>query len=484
MGSQKLPEYKRIDENRIIIPKQGKMRVDGLIFADNTMLEKIKEDMSLQQVANVATLPGILLHSIAMPDIHWGYGFPIGGVAAFDVNEGIISPGGVGYDINCGVRLMRSFLTKDEILPKIKELISALFRNVPTGLGSSRKDFRVSKNEMRKIAEEGAKWIISHGFGLKEDLLHIEEEGRIENANFDVVSDKAFERGKDQIGTLGSGNHFVEIGYVSEIYDEEAANTMGLHKDTVTITIHTGSRGFGHQICTDFITIMDRASRKYGIELPDRQLCCAPIKSEEGRAYFQAMACAANYAFSNRQLITHWVRETFEEIFKIGFSQLGLYVIYDIAHNIAKFEEHIVEGKLKKVCVHRKGATRSLPKFHKNTPEAYKNIGQPVLIPGDMGRYSYVLVGEDLALTETFGSSCHGAGRVMSRSQAIKRGSGRNIKKELADRGISILVAGKETIAEEMPDAYKDVKDVVRIVHNAKIARMVAKLTPFGVIKG
>jgi tRNA-splicing ligase RtcB len=482
--SEKDIHFEILDENRIIIPRHGKMRVDGIIYSNREMTETIKKDMSLVQVANVAHLPGIIKNSIAMPDIHWGYGFPIGGVAAFDIDEGIISPGGVGYDINCGVRLLRTDLHIEEIRKELDILLKILFQNIPTGLGSSRKDFRATKEQMRKLCESGAEWIVKQGFGLKEDLKHIEDNGIIEGADYDRISNRAFERGKDQIGTLGSGNHFVEVGYVSRIYDEKTAEAFGLVNGNVTVTIHTGSRGFGHQICTDFISVMQNASRKYGIELPDRQLCCAPIKSPEGRDYFAAMACAANYAFVNRQLITHWVRETFEKAFGRGFESMGINVVYDIAHNIAKFEEHEVGGKMKKVCVHRKGATRSLPANHPSTPAEYRDAGQPVLIPGDMGRYSYVLAGEKLAMEQTFGSACHGAGRLLSRSEAIRRGKGRNIRKELSENGILIMAAGKETLAEEMPDAYKDVSDVVNIIAGAGIARRVCKLTPVAVIKG
>ncbi|MBM4389448.1 MAG: RtcB family protein, partial [Deltaproteobacteria bacterium] len=338
----------------------------------------------------------------AMPDIHWGYGFPIGGVAAFDADCGVISPGGVGYDINCGVRLIRTEIEKSAARNKIRDLVAALFNNIPTGVGSHRKDFKVSKTELKKLAESGAKYMISRGFGCASDLDKIEENGFIEGADFEIVSGKAFERGKDQVGTLGSGNHFVEVGFVEEIYNEASADAFGLFKDQITVIIHTGSRGFGHQICTDFIGVMDRAARAYGIELPDRQLCCAPIKSREGREYFAAMACAANYAFANRQTITHWIRETFESVFRMPPQDLKMNVVYDIAHNIAKFEEYIVDGKPRKVCVHRKGATRALPAGHPKTPAVYRHVGQPVLIPGDMGRYSYVLVGKDLAVEEAF----------------------------------------------------------------------------------
>ncbi len=477
-------KFKKIDDYRWLIPKEGKMRTEGLIYASEKMLEEIEEDQSILQVKNVATMPGIVGRALAMPDIHWGYGFPIGGVAAFDEEEGVISPGGVGYDINCGVRLLRSNLTRKDVEGKLEDLVDALFRNVPSGVGSHRKDLKLDKTQEKKVLLKGAQWAVEQGFGKWEDLNHIEEGGCIKGADPDLVSEKALERGRAQLGTLGSGNHFVEIGYVKEIYDEKLASALGLFKDQITITIHTGSRGLGHQICDDFIRIMNKAVEKYGIELPDRQLCCAPIKSPEGRDYFAAMACAANFAFANRQMITHWVRESFEEVLKASPRALGLELVYDVCHNIAKFELHKVNGKEKRLCVHRKGATRAFPPGHPELPKDYQETGQPVLIPGDMGRYSYILVGTQRAMEETFGSTCHGAGRVLSRHQAKKTAGARSVAEELRRRGIYIRAASRSTMIEEVPEAYKDVADVVEVVHNAGLSKKVAKLIPLGVIKG
>jgi tRNA-splicing ligase RtcB len=460
------------------------MRTRGLVFASREMIPKIMEDKSLEQVANVATLPGIVGPSMAMPDIHWGYGFPIGGVAAFDLEEGVVSPGGVGYDINCGVRLLRTNLQKGEVTCCMEELVNALFRNIPSGVGSRRKDMKLTMPTLKEVMRQGAGWAVKNGFGSQQDLDHIEAHGKIDGADPEHVSQFAMDRGKDQLGTLGSGNHFVEVGYVLEVFDEKLAAALGLFKDQVTAIVHTGSRGFGHQVCDDYIKVMLKAAAHYGIELPDRQLCCAPLKSTEARRYLAAMASAANFAFANRQMITHWVRESFEQVFKLGPRDLGLDLVYDVAHNIAKIEEHTVDGKKMKLCIHRKGATRAFPPHHPETPAAYKETGQPVLIPGDMGRYSYVLVGTEKALTETFGSTCHGAGREMSRHMALKVAKGRSIVREMADNGIVVRGAGRATIDEEISEAYKDVADVVDVVHGAGIARKVAKLKPLGVIKG
>lgn len=479
-----LPHVERIDEYRCRIPKNGKMRTDGIIYADEAMMNDIMKDDSIAQVANVACLPGIVGNSIAMPDIHWGYGFPIGGVAAFDPDEGVVSPGGVGYDINCGVRLLRSDIEQGELKKSIGRLLDVLYRNIPSGVGSHRKDLKLSRKEFEDMMEKGAAWAIQKGLGDRDDLAFIEEEGRIQGAVPDSISQKAFERGKDQLGTLGSGNHFVEIGTVSEVYNEAAANSMGLHKGTVTAIIHTGSRGLGHQVCDDFIVKMLEASRKYGIELPDRQLCCAPVKSPEGKAYLSAMACAANFGFNNREIITHWVRETFLEVFSKSPRDLNMKLIYDVAHNVAKLETHTVKGEKKQLCVHRKGATRAFPAHHSGVPKQYADIGQPVLIPGDMGRCSFVLVGTEKSLEETFGSSCHGAGRVMSRNQAKKAARGRSIYDELKSKGIIVKAASEGTLVEEIPDAYKDVSHVVEIVHGAGICSKVVKLKPMAVIKG
>jgi tRNA-splicing ligase RtcB len=475
---------KRIDKNRILIPigyVEG-MRVPGIIFIDEE-LEKYLEEDAIRQVANVATLPGIVKASYAMPDIHTGYGFAIGGVAAFRMDEGIISPGGVGYDINCGVRLLRSNLVKDEVITKIRELVEVIFNEIPSGVGSKGK-LKLSKDDECKLMIKGAKWAVENGFGESEDLKHIESGGCLEGADPSLISEKAYERGRTQQGTLGSGNHFLEIQYVEEIYDKDSADALGLFPEQITVMIHTGSRGFGHQVCTDFIDIMTKAAKKYDIFLPDRELACAPINSVEGQQYFSAMKAAANYAWANRQCIMHWTREAFMKVFKISPRDLGMSLIYDVAHNIAKVEEHIIDGEKIKLMVHRKGATRAFPPGHPELPEAFKNIGQPVLIPGDMGRASYVLLGTKEGMEETFGSTCHGAGRVLSRHQAIKKAKGRSIKKEMEEIGIIVRSAGKETLAEEMSEAYKDINNVVKVVHNAGISKKVAKLRPIGVVKG
>lgn len=480
----KIEGIERIDKYRLRVPKgfiQG-MKTEGLIFLDETLEQELEVE-SVKQVANVATLPGIVGKSLAMPDIHTGYGFPIGGVAAFDADEGIISPGGVGYDINCGVRLLRSNLTRVEVEPKIRELIDILYTNIPSGVGSTGK-IKLSTKDEKEIVRKGAIWAVEQGFGGAEDLEKIESNGCLEGADPDTISQKAFERGKAQQGTLGSGNHFLEIQYVAEVYDPTIASAMGFTKGQITVMIHTGSRGFGHQICDDYLRVMLQAAKKYGIELPDKELACVPFRSREGQQYFSAMKGAANYAWANRQCLMHWTREVFLRVFKLSPRELGMTVVFDVAHNIAKEEFHSVDGKRKKLIVHRKGATRAFPKGHPELPDCYKDIGQPVLIPGDMGRVSFVLVGLPKAMEETFGSTCHGAGRLLSRNQAIKQAKGRSIKEELAERGIIVRSAGKETLAEEMPDAYKDVSNVVDVVHNAGIAMKVVKLKPMGVIKG
>jgi tRNA-splicing ligase RtcB len=476
-------KIKKIDEWRFLIPRMGPMRVPGLIFSSSELLPGIKGDQSLQQVVNVATLPGIVKHSLAMPDIHWGYGFPIGGVAAFDMEEGIISPGGVGYDINCGVRLLTTALPAYEVRPRVKELISGLFRNIPTGVGS-RGRIRLSKKEESQVAVQGASWAVKKGLGAKEDLERTEDQGVMSEADPAAVSERAFKRGHDELGTLGSGNHFLELQAVDAIYDTRIANVFGLFEGQLTVLIHSGSRGFGHQICDDFLKEMGTHVRELGIELPDRQLACAPIKSDIGRRYLSAMACAANYAWANRQIIMHWTKETFERTLQISPAELKMELLYDVCHNIAKLEQHVVDGKDMTLCVHRKGATRSLPPDHPNVPLRYKKVGQPVLIPGDMGTCSYVLAGAQGAMEETFGSTCHGAGRVMSRKQAIKAAKGRAIHRELEDRGIFVQSRGKTTLKEEISEAYKDVSLVVEAVYNAGLAAKVAKLRPLGVIKG
>lgn len=479
-----IERLKRIDENRLEVPVDYKpgMRTKGIVYVDN-VLEKELESESIEQVANVATLPGIVGASMAMPDIHTGYGFPIGGVAAFDIKEGIISPGGVGYDINCGVRLLRTNFKKDIIVPKLKELIDALYNEIPSGVGSKGK-LRLGPEEEEKLLLNGARWAVDKGLGDASDLEKIESGGCLEGADPSIVSQKAYERGRAQQGTLGSGNHFLEVQYVDEIYDEKTANALGLFRDQITVMIHSGSRGFGHQVCTDFLEVMGRAVQKYNIVLPDRELACAPFNSPEAQDYFAAMKAAANYAWGNRQCLKHWTRDVFMSVFNVSPSELGMTLIYDVAHNIAKIEEHIVNGKKKKLVVHRKGATRAFPPGHPELPAVYRNLGQPVLIPGDMGRASFVLIGTEKAMNETFGSTCHGAGRVMSRHQAIRQAKGRAIWHEMEDKGIIVRAAGRETLAEEMSEAYKDVSNVVEVVHNAGISLKVARLRPLGVIKG
>jgi tRNA-splicing ligase RtcB len=475
---------RRIDGTRIEVPKGYKagMRTNGIIYVDE-ILEKEIELKSIEQVANVATLPGIVGSSLAMPDIHTGYGFTIGGVAAFDLKDGIISPGGVGYDINCGVRLLRTNFSKEEVATKVRDLVEAFYRDIPTGVGSKGK-LRLGSEDHKKVLVKGARWVVEQGYGDKEDLDHTESGGCIEGADPDLITKKAYERGSAQLGTLGSGNHFTEIQFVEEIYDERIANSLGLFKNQITVMIHTGSRGFGHQVCTDFLDIMQRAVKKYDINLPDRELACAPFDSPEARDYLSAMQAAANYAWANRQFIMHWVKESFMRVLNVGPKEAGMSLIYDVAHNIAKIEEHIVNGKKRKLVVHRKGATRAFSAGHPELPEVYKQIGQPVIIPGDMGRASFVLIGTERGMQESFGSTCHGAGRVLSRHQAIKRAKGRAIWREMEDMGIIVRATGRGTLAEEMPEAYKDVSNVVEVVHNAGLSKKVAKLRPLGVIKG
>lgn len=473
----------KISEYLWQIPKFGSMRVPGRVYASEMMMQDIIGDKSLDQVVNVAHLPGILKYSMAMPDIHWGYGFPIGGVAAFDVESGIISPGGVGYDINCGVRLIRTPLFREEIKPRIKDLVAALFARVPSGVGS-KGPLRLGPLELKKVLKGGARWAVENGYGLNEDLEYIEENGQMPETNPELISENAIRRGLPQLGTIGSGNHFVEIDYVSEIYDQEAAEIMGLELSQVAVIIHTGSRGFGYQVCDDYIRKMIASAQKFGIELPDRQLCCAPFASPEGREYYEAMNCAINYAFANRQIITHWVRESFRSVVNGLYNEAGYSVVYEVAHNIAKVEKHEVDGVEQDVIVHRKGATRAFPAGEKELPMRYQGIGQPVIIPGDMGRYSYVLAGDDGAMRETFGSSCHGAGRRLSRKKAMKSAKGRHIYRELEDQGVTAMAASRATLVEEIPEAYKDVSHVVDAVEGAGLARKVVQLKPIGVIKG
>jgi tRNA-splicing ligase RtcB len=479
-------EFIKIDDYRWKIPEDYKtgMRVPGLIYATEGMLESIRQEQTPEQVANVAFLPGIVGYSLAMPDIHWGYGFPIGGVAATDTKDGVVSPGGVGYDINCGVRLLRTSLNEGEVRFRIDQLINALFHNIPSGLGSEGK-IRISQKEMNQLMTEGARWAVKRGLGLEEDLEATEEGGCFSGANPSKVSDRAVKRGMPQAGTLGSGNHFLEIQVVREIFDSQIASVLGITDiGQVLILIHTGSRGLGHQICTDHLRIMEQAVSRYGVKLPDRQLACAPVESREGQDYLGAMACAANYAWANRQCIAHWVRESFSEILGKSPEKLGMGQIYDVAHNIAKIEEHTINGRSVKVCVHRKGATRAFPAGHKDTPKRYKEVGQPVLVPGDMGRCSFVAVGTEKAMCETFGSTCHGAGRILSRGAAKRAIRGADILRELGSRGILVKAGSISSLAEEASQAYKDVAAVIDVVHQAGISTKVAMATPIGVIKG
>ncbi len=479
-------ELIKLDDYRYKIPrdyKQG-MLTDGIIYASEEMIDRIKDDKAPEQVANVAMLPGIVGNSLAMPDIHWGYGFAIGGVAAFDRENGIISPGGVGYDINCGVRLLRTSLTFDEIKPVIEECVRTMFANVPSGVGSTGK-IRIDEKETRQVMVQGANWAIKRGFGWKNDIERIEENGALNGADPEGISKRVFERGRAQLGTLGAGNHFLEIQVVENIYDENAAKILGIDQiNQIMVMIHTGSRGLGYQICDDSIRMLRPITHKYGITIPDQQLTCAPIDSPEGRMYFAHMACAANYAWANRQCIMHWVRESFEKVLGKSAENLGMDLVYDVAHNIAKIEEHEVSGKIRKLCVHRKGATRAFPPGHPDIPSDYRTIGQPVLIPGDMGSYSYLLTGTEQAFKESFGSTCHGAGRQMSRTKALESTKGRHIDRELASRGIIVLSASRDVLREEVPEAYKNVNQVVSAVTQAGLSRKVARMRPIGVVKG
>ncbi|NJE08790.1 RtcB family protein [Thermococcus sp. M39] len=475
---------KRIDEIRWEIPKfDRRMRVPGRVYADDVLIQKMRQDRTLEQAANVAMLPGIYKYSIVMPDGHQGYGFPIGGVAAFDAKEGVISPGGVGYDINCGVRLVRTNLTEKEVRPKIKQLVDTLFKNVPSGLGSKGK-VRLQRIQLDDVLADGAKWAVDNGYGWKDDLEHLEEGGRMEGADPDAVSDTAKKRGAPQLGSLGSGNHFLEVQVVDKIFDEEIAKAYGLFEGQVVVMIHTGSRGLGHQVCSDYLRTMEKAVRKYNLPWPDRELVSVPFQSEEGQRYFSAMKAAANFAWANRQMITHWVRESFEEVFKQKAEDLEMHIVYDVAHNIAKLEEHEINGKKVKVVVHRKGATRAFPPGHEAVPKAYRDVGQPVLIPGSMGTASYVLAGTEGSMKEAFGSTCHGAGRVLSRKAATRQYRGDKLKNELMQRGIYIRAASLRVVAEEAPGAYKNVDNVVNVVAKAGIAKLVARMRPIGVAKG
>jgi len=474
----------RIEECLWEIPRQGGMRVPGRIYASEKLMANLKDDNCLRQVMNVAHLPGIVGYSLAMPDIHWGYGFPIGGVAAMSIDDGVISPGGVGYDINCGVRLVKTGLVFDEVKDKLARIVDTLFSLIPSGVGSEGAIPKLSKQDEKRLLRDGARWAVAEGYGGSDDLSHMEEGGRLATADADLVSDRALERGLKQVGTLGSGNHFLEIGRVEEIYLQQTADALGLFPDQLVVLIHTGSRGLGYQTCEDSLKVMNQAMPKYNITLPDRQLACTPIKSPEGQDYLAAMGAAANYAWANRQVIMSQAEKAFMKALAVGPKELGFSLIYDVCHNIAKIEEHIVEGRKRTLCVHRKGATRAFAPGHPQIPAAYQKLGQPVLIPGDMGRYSYLLVGTEAAMEKTFGSTCHGAGRMMSRAQSKKQSQSINIDEEMARRGVVARYRGRGTMAEEMPHAYKDVADVVETMDLAGISKRVARFRPVGVIKG
>jgi len=475
-------QLRKLDDYRWLVPRSVKpgMLTDALIYADERLLEQIVRDLSVDQAMNVAFLPGIVGRSLAMPDIHQGYGFPIGGVAATDLHKGVVSPGGVGFDINCGVRLLASNLRKDEVTPKLRELVNQLFRDVPSGTGSQG-FLKCSYQDLDQVLERGAAWVVERGYGEAADVEFCEESGQMDGANPARVSDRAKERGRTQLGTLGSGNHFLEVQHVQKTFEPEIAERFGLAEGQVVVLIHCGSRGLGHQVCTDYLKMMNEAMQRYGISLPDRQLACVPSQSPEGKAYLAAMAAAANFAWANRQAITHFTRRSFEKIFG---PDAHLRVVYDVAHNIAKRERHRVGQDHQEVLVHRKGATRSFPAGSPYIPQSYQDVGQPVLIPGSMGTASYVLVGTARAMEETFGTVCHGAGRAMSRTAAKKGRDARVETKKLEEQGIFLRAETRDGILEEVPEAYKDIDAVVDVVHNAGLACKVARLRPMGVIKG
>ncbi len=478
-----LSQLEKLDDYRWLVPRGTRdgMLTDALVYTDERLLQDLLKDQSLEQAVNVAMLPGIVGRSLAMPDIHQGYGFPIGGVAATLPDEGgVVSPGGVGFDINCGVRLLASSLTLDVVRPKIRELVNQLFRDIPTGAGQ-KGNIRLSNHDLDKVLEQGAAWMTAYGYGRPEDLAACEESGTIDGADPSSVSERAKKRGLPQVGTLGSGNHFVEVQYVEKIFEPEIARVLGLYENEIVVLIHSGSRGLGHQVCTDFLRDMDEGMRRYGISLPDRQLACVPVHSKEGQAYLAAMRAAANFAWANRQGITHFTRGAFKRIFG---EKEELRVVYDVCHNIAKLERHTVAGRDRKVMVHRKGATRAFPASRPEVPEIYKSCGQPVLIPGSMGTASYVLVGAEGSLAETFGTTCHGAGRVMSRTAAKKSPFAQKARERLEEQGIFVRSETRDGIAEEIPEAYKDVDAVINVVQNAGLSKRVARLKPIGVIKG
>jgi tRNA-splicing ligase RtcB (3'-phosphate/5'-hydroxy nucleic acid ligase) len=466
------------------LPATGGMRVPGRIYADQRMVKALREDQSLTQVGNVAHLPGILRYSMAMPDIHFGYGFPIGGVAAFSVEEGVVSPGGVGYDINCGCRLLATDLAESDVKGQTRRLVDQLFRDVPSGVGASGAIAKLSRKELERVVVKGAAWAVERGYGSTADLDRTEDCGALTGADPAAVSERAYARGQDQVGTLGSGNHFLEVQTVEEVFDPDAAAAFGLREGQITVMVHCGSRGFGYQVCEDYLEVMAAASRRYRIDLPDRQLACAPVTSPEGRQYLAAMACAANYAWANRQMIMHLTEQALLRALHLAPKELNLRLVYDVAHNIAKLETHQVAGAPVDTCVHRKGATRAFGPGRAEVPADCRHVGQPVLIPGDMGTASFVCKGTSEAMAQTFGSTCHGAGRVMSRSQALKKAQGRAIDRELESVGIFVRSQGRKTLAEEMPEAYKDVERVVATMEGTGISPRVARLRPLGVVKG
>ena len=476
---------KKIAENQYQIDADSNlgMKVPVRIFADEPLLQKMLSDRTIMQAQNVSCIPGIVGQSIVLPDGHEGYGFPVGGVAAMDAEEGMISPGGVGYDINCGVRLLRSNLTEQTVRSKLKELVNDLFSSIPSGVGS-KGAVRLTHSELDEVLVKGVSWAIDHGYGSSDDSDVCEENGQIKNADPNKVSDKAKKRGAPQLGSLGSGNHFLEVQKVTEIHDEEAANRMGIKEGTITILIHCGSRGFGHQVCSDYLRVAEQAMRKYDIHLPDRELACVPNTSEEGESYRKAMFAALNFAWSNRQMITHWTRKSFERVFNQTESDLDMKLVYDVSHNIAKVEKHKVDGRERNVVVHRKGATRAFPANHDEIPSRYRDLGQPVLVPGSMGTASWILLGQPNSMNLSFGSTAHGAGRTMSRTKARRNYNEDDVKKSLNDKGIFVKALTRDGIVEETPQAYKDVDAVVNVSHNLGIATKVAKLVPIGVIKG
>jgi tRNA-splicing ligase RtcB len=476
---------KKIGENQYQIDADSNsgMKVPVRIYADEPLLQKMLSDRTIMQAKNVSSIPGIVGQSIVLPDGHEGYGFPVGGVAAMDAEEGMISPGGVGYDINCGVRLLRSNLTEKDVRSKLKELVTDLFSSIPSGVGS-KGSVKLTPSQLDEVLVKGVNWAIDNGYGSSDDADVCEENGQIQNADPNKVSDKARKRGAPQLGSLGSGNHFLEVQKVAEVHDEEAANRMGLKEGTITVLIHCGSRGFGHQVCSDYLRVAEQAMSKYDIDLPDRELACVPNNSEEGESYRAAMFSALNFAWSNRQMLTHWTRKSIERVFNQSESDLDMKLVYDVAHNIAKVEKHKVDGRERKVVVHRKGATRAFPANRDEIPSKYRDLGQPVLVPGSMGTASWVLLGQPNSMDLSFGSTAHGAGRTMSRTKARRNFSEEDVKKSLNDKGIFIKALTRDGVVEETPQAYKDVDAVVNVSHNLGIATKVAKLVPIGVIKG